>query len=85
MSEPTIDELYRIVWEQCPETLTHADNLASEWILQLGFSLKLAGWNWRDWDHVAKLLACAEKKGILRREGHSFARWRHPDEVLNES
>lgn len=82
VSEPSIQDLYRVVWEQFPETYTHKDNLyEGNFFLRLKYRLKLAGWNWRDDYHVSKLLACAHRKGIIRQEGECFARWRHPDEL----
>ena len=79
MNQPTIEKLLDVVWQNTPETWTHMKNLESEWALRMMFQLKLAGWNWRDIDHVAKLLVIAEKRQVIRRDGVLLARWRRPE------
>lgn len=48
-----------------PQTLTLATNING---LQLGFSLKLLGVDWRSPDEFGKIMVFLEKIGILHRE-----------------
>ena len=75
MTSPTIAELYRVVWEHAPETPTHETNLINEnWALRLMWKLKVVGWNYRDEEHIGRLLHCAEKRGVLRMVDGQLAR-----------
>ena len=57
-----------------PETWTHVNNLNG---LQLGFSLKLLGVDWRSENVFGKIMLFLERIGLLLREGMTVRRNPH--------
>lgn len=57
-----------------PETWTHMHNLNG---LQLGFQLKLMGFDWRSQDQFGAFMVAFEKAGLLLRDGMLIRRNHH--------
>lgn len=51
-----------------PDTWTHGDNLAGEFILKTAWGFKLLGIDWRTTDEFGKIMLYLEKLGILQRQ-----------------
>lgn len=51
-----------------PDTWTHAENMAGEFILKTAWGFKLLGIDWRSYDEFGKIVLYLERVGILQRQ-----------------